>query len=223
MRSEFISNVSHELKTPIALISGYAEGIRDGIAETENDRNEYLGVIIDESDKMGRLVSNLLELNKLEFGNEKVEMTRFDIVELISNTIASSDIMIKQYGVSVSFEENTPIYVWGDEGKTETVFTNYFTNALRYCRGEKRTEITLSDDDKNVRIQVYNTGDPIPDEALDRIWDKFYKVDKARSREVGGSGVGLSIVKAVMETLNKPFGVINYDNGVGFWFELERA
>ena len=223
MRSEFISNVSHELKTPIALISGYAEGIRDGIAGTDEDRNEYLGVIIDESDKMGRLVSSLLELNKLEFGNEKVEMTRFDIVELISNAIASSDIMIKQYGVSVSFEENTPIYVWGDEGKTETVFTNYFTNALRYCRGEKRTEITLSDDDKNVRIQVYNTGDPIPDEALDRIWDKFYKVDKARSREVGGSGVGLSIVKAVMETLNKPFGVINYDNGVGFWFELERA
>ena len=222
MRSEFISNVSHELKTPIALISGYAEGIRDGIAETENDRNEYLGVIIDESDKMGRLVSNLLELNKLEFGNEKVEMTRFDIVELISNTIASSDIMIKQYGVSVSFEENTPIYVWGDEGKTETVFTNYFTNALRYCRGEKRTEITLSDDDKNVRIQVYNTGDPIPDEALDRIWDKFYKVDKARTREYGGSGVGLSIVKAIMESMHQDFGVINHSDGVEFYFELSE-
>ncbi len=223
MRSEFISNVSHELKTPIALISGYAEGIRDGIAETDEDRNEYLGVIIDESDKMGELVSNLLELNKLEFGNDKVEMKRFDIVQLISNVIASSDIMIKQYDVSVSFDENDPIYVWGDEGMIETVFINYLTNAVRYCKGNKRAEVTLSDADGDIRVQVYNTGDPIPDEALDRIWDKFYKVDMARSREVGGSGVGLSIVKAIMETLNKPFGVINYDNGVGFWFELERA
>ncbi|MCR5747391.1 MAG: HAMP domain-containing histidine kinase [Lachnospiraceae bacterium] len=224
MRSEFISNVSHELKTPIALISGYAEGLRDGIAETEEDRNEYLDVIKDESDKMGKLVSNLLELNKLEFGNEKLEMKRFDITELINNTIASAEIMIKQEEVSVSFNDEGPVYVWGDESRTDTVLSNYFTNAIRYCGGEKKIEITtVKADDGNIRIQVFNTGEPIPDDSIDRIWDKFYKVDKARSREVGGSGVGLSIVKAVMETLNKPYGVINYDNGVGFWFELERA
>ncbi len=223
MRSEFISNVSHELKTPIALISGYAEGLRDGIASGDEDRDEYLGVIIDESEKMGRLVSSLMELNHIEYGNDPVEMKRFDLTGLISGILASSDIMIKQYGAQVAFDDTEPLYVWSDEMKTETVFTNLLTNAVHYCKGEKKVDITLTDSGDDVRVQIFNTGDPIPEESMERIWDKFYKVDKARTREVGGSGVGLSIVKAVMETLNKPYGVINYDNGVGFWFELERG
>ena len=223
MRSEFISNVSHELKTPIALVSGYAEGLRDGIADDEESRNEYLGVIIDESEKMGRLVSNLLELNHIEFGDEPAEMKRFDLVSLITGIIAGSDILAKQFGANIEFEVTEPVYVWSDEQKTETVFSNFLTNAIHYSGGEKRIRITLEDAGANVRIQVYNTGDKIPEDAIDRIWEKFYKVDKARTREVGGSGIGLSIVKATMETLNKPCGVINYDDGVGFWFELERA
>lgn len=223
MRSEFISNVSHELKTPIALVSGYAEGLRDGIADDEESRNEYLGVIIDESEKMGRLVSNLLELNHIEFGNDPAQMKRFDVAALITNIIADSEILARKYGVSIAFDPGTPVYVWSDEAKTETVFDNYITNAIHYAGGDKRIDISISDAGANVRIQVYNTGEGIPEEDKDRIWEKFYKVDKARTREVGGSGVGLSIVKAVMETLNKPFGVINYDDGVGFWFELEKA
>ncbi|MCR5773887.1 MAG: HAMP domain-containing histidine kinase [Lachnospiraceae bacterium] len=223
MRSEFISNVSHELKTPISLITGYAEGLRDGIADDEETRNEYLEVIIDESEKMHKLVSNLLELNHIEFGNDPVEMSRFDVTELIAGVIDSSRVMAKQFQVSVGFERKDPVYVWSDEYKTEIVFTNYLTNAIHYAGGDKKIEVTVVDSDQNVRIQVFNTGDRIPEEAVDRIWEKFYKVDKARSREVGGSGVGLSIVKAVMETLNKPCGVINYDEGVGFWFELEKA
>lgn len=223
MRSEFISNVSHELKTPIALVSGYAEGLRDGIADDEESRNEYLGVIIDESEKMGRLVSNLLELNHIEFGNDPARMKRFDVVSLISGIIAGSEILARKYGVSIAFDPKAPVYVWSDEAKTETVFDNYLTNAIHYAGGEKKIEISISNEGENVRIQVYNTGDMIPEEDKDRIWEKFYKVDKARTREVGGSGVGLSIVKAVMETLNKPCGVINYDDGVGFWFELEKA
>ena len=223
MRSEFISNVSHELKTPIALVSGYAEGLRDGIADDEESRNEYLDVIIDESDKMGRLVTSLLELNHIEFGDEPAEMKRFDIVPLISGVIASSEIIARQFDADIIFDAEDPVYVWSDEAKTETVFTNYLTNAIHYAGGEKRIEVRLSDSGDDLRIEVYNTGDKIPEESLDRIWEKFYKVDKARTREVGGTGVGLSIVKAVMEALNKPFGVINYDDGVGFWFELEKA
>ena len=223
MRSEFISNVSHELKTPIALVSGYAEGLRDGIADDEESRNEYLDVIIDESDKMGRLVTSLLELNHIEFGNEPLEMKRFDIVTLISGVIVSSEIIAKQFGADIIFDTRDPVYVWSDEVKTETVFTNYLTNAIHYAGGEKRIEVRFADSGDDIRIEVYNTGDKIPEESLDRIWEKFYKVDKARTREVGGTGVGLSIVKAVMEALNKPFGVINYDDGVGFWFELEKA
>lgn len=223
MRNEFISNVSHELKTPIALISGYAEGLRDGIADDEESRNEYLNVIIDESDKMGDLVKSLLELNHIEFGSRDVEMQRFDLVPVIAGIISSSEILLRQFGVSVTFEEDAPRYVWSDESMTEDVFTNYLTNAIHYAGGEKRISVTVEDRGENVRVTVFNTGDNISDEDMDRIWEKFYKVDKARTREVGGSGVGLSIVKAVMETLNKPFGVINYDDGVGFWFELESA
>ena len=172
---------------------------------------------------MGKLVSNLLELNHIEFGNDPARMERFDVVMLISGIIGSTEILAKQYGADIRFDHKEPVYVWSDEVKTETVFSNYLTNAIHYSGGEKRIEITIAEEDENVRIEVYNTGEPIPEEAVDRIWDKFYKVDKARTREVGGTGVGLSIVKAVMETLNKPCGVINYEDGVGFWFELERA
>ena len=223
MRSEFISNVSHELKTPIALISGYAEGLRDGIADDEESRKEYLDVIIDESDRMGELVKSLLELNHLEFGARTAEMKRFDLVSLISGIISSSEILAKQYGVSVSFDDSVRGYVWSDESMTEDVFTNYLTNAIHYAKGDKEIRVSLEDQGENIRVSVFNTGDRIPEEDIDRIWEKFYKVDRARTREVGGSGVGLSIVKAVMETLNKPYGVVNYDDGVVFWFELERA
>ncbi len=223
MRSEFISNVSHELKTPIALVSGYAEGLRDGIADDEESRREYLGVIIDESEKMSRLVTSLLELNHIEFGDSPVKMERFDIVPLISGVTESSEILAKQFGADIALKIQAPLYVWSDEQKTETVFTNYLTNAIHYSGGDKHIEVTAEDKGENVRIEVRNTGDPIPEDSIDRIWDKFYKVDKARTREVGGTGVGLSIVKAVMNTLNKPCGVINYDDGVGFWFELEKG
>ena len=223
MRSEFISNVSHELKTPIALISGYAEGLKDGIADDEESRKEYLGVIIDESEKMSRLVTKLLELNHIEFGNNPAKMERFDIVPLISGVTESSEILAKQFGADIELKIQSPLYVWSDEQKTETVFTNYLTNAIHYSGGDKHIEVTAEDKGENIRIEVRNAGDPIPSDAIERIWDKFYKVDKARTREVGGTGVGLSIVKAVMNTLNKPCGVINYDDGVGFWFELEKG
>ena len=223
MRSEFISNVSHELKTPIALISGYAEGLRDGVADDEESRNEYLDVIIDESEKMGKLVSGLLELNHIEFGNDPAHMERFDITALIGGAIAGAEILARRFGADIRFEASKPVYVWSDEARTETVFNNYLTNAIHYAGGEKLIDITVAEKDGNVRIEVHNTGEGIPEESIERIWEKFYKVDKARTREVGGSGMGLSIVKAIMETLNKPCGVINYNDGVTFWFELEGA
>ena len=223
MRAEFLSNVSHELKTPIALVQGYAEGLRDNVNDDEESRNYYCDVIIDESEKMNKLVKNLLTLNQLEFGNDEIKLERFNIVELIRNCMQSSDIMLKQFGVSADFNETDPCYVWGDEFKIEEVFTNFFSNAIHYSQGEKRVEVRLIREDDLVRVNVFNTGNPIPEDSVDKIWDKFYKVDKARTREVGGSGVGLSIVKAIMDAMNKKYGVINYDNGVAFWFELDSA
>lgn len=221
MRKEFLSNVTHELKTPIALIQGYAEGLRDCINDDEESREFYCDVIIDESGKMNNMVKKLLNLNQLEFGNDQVNMERFDLAELIRGVLQSSHILIEQKEARVLFHENEPVQVWGDEFKIEEVVTNYLTNALNHLNEEKTIEITCEEKDGIVRTTVFNTGEPIPDEDLDKIWIKFYKVDKARTREYGGSGIGLSIVKAIMDSMHQECGAVNYKNGVAFWFTLE--
>ncbi len=223
MRKEFLSNVSHELKTPIALIQGYAEGLREGINDDPESREFYCEVIMDEAAKMNNMVKKLLTLNQLEAGNDVVNMERFDIVTLIKNYIQSAGILTKQNEIEVRMNQYPSIYVWADEFKVEEVFMNYFSNAVNHCSGEKVIEVKLEQKNGKVRIQVFNTGEPIPEESLGHIWEKFYKVDKARTREYGGSGVGLSIVKAIMESMNQDYGVENYTNGVLFWFELETV
>ncbi len=223
MRKEFLANVSHELKTPIALIQGYAEGLQEGVGEDAESRSFYCDVIVDEASRMNEMVKKLLTLNQLEFGNEVVSMERFDITALIGNYLQSAELLARQNGITVQMEQKAPVFVWGDEFKTEEVFTNYFSNAVHYCGGDRVIEVRIERRMQHARVLVFNTGTPIPQESLPHLWEKFYKVDKARTREYGGSGVGLSIVKAVMESMNQEYGVINYENGVAFWFELELA
>ena len=223
MRKEFLSNVSHELKTPIALIQGYAEGLKEGISDDEESRDFYCEVIMDEASKMNNMVKKLLTLNQLEFGNDNVTMERFDIVSLIKNYLQSAEILCRQKDVKVIMKEYQPIYVWADEFMVEEVFCNYFSNAMNHVADDKVIDVKLLVKEKTVRISVFNTGEPIPEESISHIWEKFYKVDKARTREYGGSGVGLSIVKAIMDALNREYGVENYNNGVEFWFELETV
>ncbi len=220
IRKEFLSNVSHELKTPIALIQGYAEGLKEGITDDAESKDFYCDVIIDEAAKMNAMVKKLLTLNQIEFGNDVISMERFDIVALIRNYIQSTEILTRQKDILVRFNENDTIFVWGDEFKTEEVFANYFSNAMNHATKEKIIDVKLEKENNNVRVSVFNTGDSIPEDSISHLWDKFYKVDKARTREYGGSGVGLSIVKAIMESMNQEYGVINYNNGVEFWFEL---
>lgn len=221
MRKEFLANVSHELKTPIALIQGYAEGLAESVNDDPESRSFYCEVIMDEAAKMNNMVQKLLTLNQLEFGNDMVTMERFDITALIRNYLQSAAILTKQHEIQVCMEEKPAVYVWGDEFKIEEVFANYFSNAVNHCSGDKKIVVTMEQKDNLVRVGVFNTGEPIPEEALPHLWEKFYKVDKARTREYGGSGVGLSIVRAIMESLNRQYGVENYQNGVMFWFELE--
>ncbi len=223
MRKEFLSNVSHELKTPIALIQGYAEGLKEGVNDDVESREFYCDVIIDEASKMNSMVKKLLTLNQLEFGNEVVNMERFDIAALVKNYIASAQILIRQKGITVRMEDYGPIYVWGDEFRVEEVFMNYFTNGINYALGEKIIDVRIRLEGQRIRVSVYNTGNPIPQDCIEHIWEKFYKVDKARTREYGGSGIGLSIVKAIMESMNQQYGVVNYDDGVEFWFTLDTA
>lgn len=221
MRKEFLSNVSHELKTPLALIQGYAEGLQECVNEDAESREFYCEVIIDEADKMNRMVKQLLTLNQLEFGNETITMERFNVTELIQGVIHATAILREQNGINLVFSEKQPIYVWADEFKTEEVLTNYMSNAIHHAAGEKKVTISIQQKDEVVRISVFNTGLQIPQEDLEHIWTKFYKVDKARTREYGGSGIGLSIVKAIMESFHQQCGVENHPDGVEFWFELD--
>ena len=221
MRKEFLANVSHELKTPIALIQGYAEGLKEGIHDDDESKDFYCDVIIDESGKMNNMVKKLLTLNQLEFGNDVITMERFDVVAMIHNFLQSAEILTQQNEVNVRMEQTEPIYVWADEFKTEEVIRNYFSNAMNHVKGDKIIDIKYTMLENKVRIGIFNTGDPIPEDSLPHLWEKFYKVDKARTREYGGSGVGLSIVKAIMDSMNQQYGVINYTNGVEFWIELE--
>lgn len=221
MRSEFLGNVSHELKTPIALIQGYAEGLKEGVNDDPESREFYCEVIMDEAGKMNRMVKNLLALNQLEFGEDDVQFERFDITSLISGVLQSLDILIEQKEAQVIFRHKNPVYVWADEFKVEQVVRNYVNNALNHVDGEKVIEIKITKENDMAKITVFNTGTPIPEEDLPHIWEKFYKVDKARTREYGGNGIGLSIVKAIMDSFGKGYGAINHTNGVEFWFELD--
>ncbi len=222
MRKEFVSNISHEFKTPIALIHGYAEGLVDDVDMDADNRKFYCDVILDETIKMNQMVQKLMTLNQLESGTEQVKFERFDIVELIHNYIQTLDILLKQQGVTMTCNAKDSIYVWGDEFQVEEVVRNYISNAMNHVKEPNCISIRLEELEEKVRISVFNTGLPIPEESISQIWGKFYKVDKARTREYGGSGVGLSIVKAIVEGMNQEYGVCNYEDGVEFWFTLDR-
>ena len=223
MRKEFLSNVSHELKTPIALIQGYAEGLQENINDDEESRQFYCEVIMDEAAKMNELVKKLLDLNQIEFGTETLTMEHFDIVSTIDNILSNAEILFRQKEATLRFNAESPIYVWGDVYLVEETFTNYMSNALNHVDGERIIEVNIQKNGNTARISVFNTGECIPEEDIEQIWVKFYKVDKARTREYGGSGVGLSIVKATMERLGQQYGVLNRENGVEFWFTLDAS
>ncbi len=221
MRTEFLSNVSHELKTPLALIQGYAEGLQECINDDPESREFYCDVIIDEAGKMNQLVQQLLSLNQLEFGEDQVVMERFDLTELILGVCSASKILMDREGITLDVSGLDTMYVWADTFMVEEVITNYLSNAIHHCTGAKKIRIAYTKRGDLVRTSVFNTGDPIPAEDIGQIWDKFYKGDKARTREYGGSGIGLSIVKAVMDSHGQHCGVINHPDGVEFWMELE--
>ena len=221
MRNEFLGNVSHELKTPIALIQGYAEGLKEGVNDDPESREFYCDVIMDEASKMNQMVKNLLTLNQLEFGDEDIVFERFNLTALVKGVLQSMEIMADQAGAKIMLHTEEDIYAWADEFKVEQVVRNYVSNACHHVSGDMVIEVKMVQKDGKVRVSVFNTGNPIPEADAPHIWDKFYKVDKAHTREYGGNGIGLSIVKAIMKSFNQEYGVKNYDNGVEFWFELD--
>ena len=228
MRKSFISDVSHELKTPIALIEGYSEGLLENVNTDEESRKFYAEVILDEANKMDKLVKQLLELMTLEYGKREFNNKCFNIVELEREVIRKSNVMIDSNNIEIKFDNDKKIEVFADDFYIEQIFTNYITNAIKNIKeieGKKFIEIKNEIDEKNkkVRISVFNTGENIPEENINRIWNRFYKIDDSRNREDGGTGIGLSLVKAIMNNYKNEYGVINKENGVEFYFDLNET
>ena len=226
MRKSFISDVSHELKTPIALIQGYSEGLLENVNSDEESRKFYAEVILDETNKMDKLVKQLLELMKLEYGKREFNDTTFNIVEVEKEVIRKSQMMLDEKQVEIKLETPDEINVIADDFYIEQVVTNYFTNAIKHVEevNDKkliRIENVVDVEKNKVRVKVFNTGEQIAEEHLNRIWNRFYKVDASRNRKDGGTGIGLAFVKAIMSNYGNSYGVVNKEDGVEFYFELE--
>lgn len=226
MRKSFISDVSHELKTPIALIQGYSEGLLENVNSDAESRKFYAEVILDETNKMDRLVKQLLELMKLEYGKREFQDKEFNIVELEKEIVRKSQVMLDEKQAEIKLVTSEEITVFADDFYIEQVISNYLTNAIKHIKeiaGEKYIQIENEVDveKSKVRVKVFNTGDKIEEENVARIWNRFYKVDESRSRENGGTGIGLSFVKAIMSNYGNVYGVVNKENGVEFYLELD--
>lgn len=226
MRKTFISDVSHELKTPIALIQGYSEGLLENVNTDEESRKFYAEVILDETNKMDKLVKQLLELMKLEYGKREFNNKEFNIVELEKEVIRKANVMVEGKQAEILFDSNQEIQVFADDFYIEQVLTNYLTNAIKNVEemyGEKYIKISneIKSEENKVCIKVFNTGKNISEENLNRIWNRFYKADESRHREDGGTGIGLAFVKAIMSNYDNKYGVRNLENGVEFYFELD--
>ena len=223
MRKEFIADVSHELKTPIAIIEGYAEGLVEGIAEDKDTRDYYCNIIMDEAGKMNKLVKQLTSLISYEFGDNENDSSVFNLTELVSSVLDAQKIRLEEAEAKVEAKLPDEAIINADEFKIEEAFTNYLNNAINHLEGDKHISIYINADGDNWRLSVYNDGTPIPKESIPKLWDKFYKVDKSRSRQYGGSGIGLSIVKAIIDSHGGSCGVINHEHGVEFWFTIKQC
>ncbi len=222
MRKEFVSSVSHEFKTPLGVIKAFAEGIKDNVVEEK--KAYYTDVILDEVDKMDELVLDLLELAKLESKTQTLELSEFDIAESIKNIEAriSKTVNEKDIDLSLAFSDQEIVTI-GDKRKIEQVIANILGNAIRHTPVDGRIEVGIQDVADEVLIYIENTGAHIPEAELTKIWDRFYRIEKARDRKTGGTGLGLAIVKNILELHESRFGAVNTELGVSFYFTLKKV
>ncbi len=219
VRKEFISGVSHELKTPLGIIKGFAEGIKDGVAGDKTE--DYIDIILDEVDKMNSLVLDMLDLSKLQLETYKLEMERFNIVELANDVKDKFANQLKQKKLSMIVQcfENE-VYVFGDYRRIEQVLVNYCSNAIRHSYMGEIIEVIISNKNGRILVEVTNVGENISEKNIEKIWDRFYRVEESRTKDDGGTGLGLAITKNILELHNSDFGVRNTENGVVFYFDL---
>jgi signal transduction histidine kinase len=222
MRRDFIANASHEMKTPISIISGYAESLMDGILSPE-ERIEYESAIYDESQKMGQLVRDMLEVAMLQnVGNQPLK-EELNLSVLIHKTLIRLDQIIKEKSLVVNIEKvSSPVLVFADKRMMETVLINFITNAISHTPERGKISIILKEQDTKVYFEIENEGLPIPDDAIPHIWESFYRVDKAHNREDGNYGLGLFVVKTIIDKHQGVVGVQNKNGSVIFYFTMPK-
>lgn len=220
MRKEFIANVSHELKTPISLIQGYAEGLKINIVEDEESKSFYCDVIVNESEKMNKLVKNLLNLSLIDSNYCSLDKISFDILEFANKITTTFIPKFNEKNITFRLENNTTTLAYADALMVEQILVNYINNALNHVDDKKEITILIKESMNIIKVSVINSGKAIPDEEQNKIWQSFYKIDKARTRAYGGTGLGLSIVAGIQKLHGNNYGVNNTGSGVEFWFEI---
>lgn len=220
-RKNFISSVNHELKTPIALISGYAEGLKDGVADDES-REFYCQVIMDEANRMDVMVKDLLLISQIESGYFKMEQSTMDIVSILKSSLQKFEILIRDKNLTVSSNIDEKVMVSANMNGIEKVLNNLLSNAVKYSSKNGDIRIGIEDFGKKVKVFIYNSSDKISKDELDKIWTPFYKVDKSGSKKYGGTGLGLAIVKEILEKHGSQYGVNILEGGLEFYFYLQK-
>lgn len=226
MRQSFIFAVSHELKTPLAIIQGYAEGL-DSLHIDEKMRQKYCHIIQNEAIKMDNLVKSLLNLSRLETGSFKLEKTVFDFSALTDEAQNRFANAMQKKHISMQWRIPDEMTVYGDPEQIDSILSNFLSNAIDYTPDGGRIVISCEEHESSYTVNIYNQGIQIPEEYQQRIWEPFYKVDTARSRNVqrtfGGHGLGLGIVAALVKLHGQSYGVHNEPDGVTFWFTIQKG
>ncbi|MFA6628027.1 MAG: HAMP domain-containing sensor histidine kinase [Bacilli bacterium] len=221
-RRELLNNVSHELKTPLSLIQGYAEGLSLNMTKSKSKSDFYCSVIMEETLKMTSLVEELLELDQSEFGEHKNKFCVFEVNAFVQKICDKYSKTIEDSSITFSLQKIDNINVYYNIVLAERVLSNYLSNAICYVDQKKTISISIKDLEKTIRIEIYNTCDPLDNSTLEKLWDSFFKADSSRTRSNGGHGLGLSIVKAIQVSLGFEYGCKSVESGIIFWFDMGK-
>lgn len=218
---EIVANVSHDLKTPLTMIKSYAEMIMDISGDNPEKRNKHLEIIITETDRLNKLVSDMMSQSKLQSNSIELNKEYFDLVELAREAYDSVAVLNQQEGYNIQFRPSKPTIVYGDRDKLSQVIHNFVSNAVKYCGDKKYVCIRLKRSSKKVSLHVIDEGVGIPKDELSHVWERYYRTSANHEREIEGNGIGLSIVRSILALHNANYGVDSEEGrGSDFWFEM---
>lgn len=226
LRKELIANISHELKTPLGIVKGFAEGLQDGVASDKRER--YLALIVSETDRMNALIMDMLELSKFEAKAVQLQPRSIALVSLIQRVSDSFSQQLEtkqlQLRINTDEEDGEELLVLADPRRLEQVILNFMSNAIRHAAENSTITISIKRlSPRKVITVIENIGPPIPEEDLSRIWDHFYRVERSRDRKSGGTGLGLAIIRHILELHGSEYGAANTKQGAAFSFTLDES